>query len=132
MRVLSKRGLSALLVFIALLLLTACSQGFSLDREELELALGETAVLTVQGIELEEITWSSSDTNVATVDLEGKVTSVGPGNAVITASVGNKSATCTVVVTSQPVLSADSLVIGLGSTRQISVYPKLDGQSITW
>ncbi len=46
------------------------------------------------------ITWSSSDTTVATVDDDGLVTGVGIGTATITAkSSNNKTATCSVTIT---------------------------------
>lgn len=44
------------------------------------------------------ITWTSSDTSVATVSSTGLVTSVGYGTATITATSGGKSATCSVLV----------------------------------
>ena len=43
------------------------------------------------------VTWSSSDTDVATV-VAGVVTGVGNGSCVITATAGDKSATCSVTV----------------------------------
>lgn len=45
------------------------------------------------------VTWSSSDTSVATVSSTGLVTGVGNGTAVITARSGDVSATCTATVT---------------------------------
>lgn len=50
--------------------------------------------------ELKDITlkWSSSDEKVATVDNNGVVTPVGPGECVVTASCGDKSAECKVYV----------------------------------
>ena len=44
------------------------------------------------------VTWSSSNTSVATVSSTGLVTSVAYGSATITASAGSVSATCSVVV----------------------------------
>lgn len=44
------------------------------------------------------VTWSSSNTSVATVSSTGLVTSVAYGSATITATAGNVSATCNVVV----------------------------------
>ena len=44
------------------------------------------------------ITWTSSDSTVATVDATGKVTGVASGTAVITAVSGSASASCTVTV----------------------------------
>lgn len=43
------------------------------------------------------VTWTTSDDKVATVD-GGKVTAVGEGSATVTATAGDKSATCTVTV----------------------------------
>ena len=43
--------------------------------------------------------WSSSNANIAKVEQNGKVTGVGNGTAVITAKVGEVSASCTVTVT---------------------------------
>ena len=48
------------------------------------------------------IKWKSSNTNVATVDVNGKVTGVNPGTATITATTSNnKQATCKVTVIKQ-------------------------------
>lgn len=44
------------------------------------------------------VTWSSSDTSVATVSSNGLVTGVGNGTATITATSGDVSATCTATV----------------------------------
>lgn len=49
-----------------------------------------------------EVTWSSSDTDVATVK-DGVVTGVAAGTATITAAAGNLTATCTVTVTGEEV-----------------------------
>lgn len=45
------------------------------------------------------VTWASNNTLVAVVDEEGNVTAVGAGSAIITATAGGVSATCTVTVT---------------------------------
>ncbi len=45
-----------------------------------------------------EVTWSSSDTSVATVSSTGVVTAVGYGKSIITASAGNLRTTCVVFV----------------------------------
>ena len=44
------------------------------------------------------VTWTSSDTNVATVDAEGNVTPVAKGTTTITATAGDKTATSTVYI----------------------------------
>jgi uncharacterized protein YjdB len=45
------------------------------------------------------VTWSSSNTNVATVSASGEVTGKNSGTAVITATIGGVSGTSTVTVT---------------------------------
>ncbi|MGN0551254.1 MAG: Ig-like domain-containing protein [Acutalibacteraceae bacterium] len=47
------------------------------------------------------LTWTSSNTGVATVDSTGKVTAKAQGTAIITVSCGDKKATCTVTVDHQ-------------------------------
>ena len=59
----------------------------------------ETLIATVNLEEAGDPEWSSSDETVATVDDEGKITGVKAGEAVITAAVLGKSASCTVTVT---------------------------------
>lgn len=56
-----------------------------------------TATLKPEGA-IDEIRWSSSDSKVATVDANGKVTAIGAGKATITAKAGNQTATCEVTV----------------------------------
>ena len=46
----------------------------------------------------QSVYWSSSNTSVATVDMNGTVTAVSPGTATITAMAGMKTATCEVTV----------------------------------
>lgn len=74
----------------------------SLDKTELELKIGEsyTLVATVgPGNATDKtVTWSSSDTTIATVDASGKVTAVRAGRATITAKAGDQTATCAVKV----------------------------------
>lgn len=75
-----------------------------LDKTDLEIKVGEngkiTATVTPDGT---EITWSSSATDVATVDDSGNVTGIGAGEAVITAKAADGTeAKCNVKVTAQP------------------------------
>ena len=73
----------------------------SLDKTELELACNGEAELkatVVPEYTTDEIVWASSDEKVATVDENGKVTAVGAGEATVTATAGDVSATCTITV----------------------------------
>lgn len=80
---------------------TSTVTAISLSSSTLSLAVGDdpstlTATTTPTG---KKVTWRTSNANVATVDGEGNVTSVGAGTAVITAISGSQSAACTVTVT---------------------------------
>lgn len=70
-----------------------------LGAEELTLEEGDSYTLSVQidGTE-EPARWASSAASVAAVSQDGKITAVSEGKAVITASVGDVSDSCTVTV----------------------------------
>ncbi|MDE5848521.1 MAG: Ig-like domain-containing protein, partial [Muribaculaceae bacterium] len=76
--------------------------GVELNKTEVTLTEGETvnltATVTPNDATDQTVTWTSSDEDVATVTDEGVVIAVAPGNAVITATAGNVSATCTITV----------------------------------
>lgn len=76
--------------------------GITLNKSELTLTAGEdetlTATVTPEG-STDTVVWSSDKPEVATVDsATGKVTAVAPGEAIITATAGTKTATCKVTV----------------------------------
>lgn len=72
-----------------------------LDYNQITLVEGSlkqlTATIEPQGA-TGVITWESSDISVATVTNTGEITAVAPGNAVITAKIGDISATCDITV----------------------------------
>ncbi len=91
---------------------TVAATGITLDKTTLNMQLEETAQLSAtvkpDNVTNSSVTWSSSDTKVATVDNTGKVTAVGTGTATITASTHNgKTATCTVNVYSYSISSGE-------------------------
>jgi uncharacterized protein YjdB len=81
-----------------------------LDRYSFSLGIGDTAVLvssiTPANAANKNVTWSSSNTAVATVSSNGTVTGQSIGSAIITVTTvdGGKTATCTVSVTASSFL----------------------------
>ena len=93
-------------------------------KPELGLVVGEADV-TLTVIVLPEdatdktVTWTSSNPAVATVNANGTVHAVAPGEATITATAGDKTATCAVKVTAN---SSDGLLAGkfsVSDTKQV-------------
>lgn len=73
----------------------------TLDQTALELTAGGTGKLAATGAD--QITWTSSNADVATVDEDGTVTAVAAGTATISASAeGADPVTCTVTVKEAP------------------------------
>lgn len=68
----------------------------SVDKKELTLTVGDSAVLTATGAEGYQ--WSSSDEAVATVDENGTVSAVAAGTATISVATEDASAACVVTV----------------------------------
>ncbi len=96
-----------------------------LDKAEVHMSPGQVwqlnATVKPEGT---SISWSSNKTDVATVDREGKVTAVALGEAVITASAGEKSAQCLVKVEKEVAiegisLNKSSLTLKEGETFQL-------------
>lgn len=73
----------------------------SLDVASLDLMLGDTDVLyaTISPVGKGELAFTSSDETVVTVDAYGRLTARNAGEATITATYGDQSATCLVTVT---------------------------------
>lgn len=78
--------------------------GVTLNKTSTSLYVGDTETLTAtvapDNATNKAVTWTSSDSTVATVDQNGVVTALARGTAVITATAadGNYTATCTVTV----------------------------------
>lgn len=88
------------------------------------------------------ITWSSSQSLVASVNSSGLVTGLSPGSTVITATSEGKQGNATVVVSAVPVASVqvqptpDTLILGdsvqLTATTLDSANNPLSGRTISW
>ena len=110
--------------------------GVSLNKSSLSLNAGatETLIATITPTEAtnKSVTWSSSDTSIASVDNEGKVVAVKAGSAIVTVTTvdGNKKADCTVTVTASTAKSVTIgtqngiLTAGMAGTASFSLTPR--------
>ncbi len=76
------------------------AKSINVSQKNLDLNYKDKTLLsaTVQGVSNPTVIWSSSNPKVVAVDENGNVTATGRGNATITATYGNYSATCDVTV----------------------------------
>lgn len=116
--------LSLTLALISLVLFTSCGPdankptpevtSITLQKSAATLQTGETLELTATVSPADaKVTFSSSNTAVATVCEKGVVKAIAPGTATITAQAGNKKATCTITVV---------------EGKNVSIFNKLDGK----
>lgn len=116
----------------------------TLDQSEKTLNIGETVTLTVtvspENATNKNISWSSNNVLVATVDANGKVTAKSVGEANITATVDGKTATCTITVepikvTNVSITSPASTTIKYGDTLNLEAIVKPEtatNKNVTW
>ncbi len=113
-----------------------------LDKEAVVLEMGDTDILTAtvlpDNASDKTVTWSSSNPAVATVDDQGKITALDLGEAIITATCGGKSASCTVTVIPTSVESIEidksaEIAIGESLTLTATLLPEtVTDKTITW
>lgn len=116
-----------------------------LNIEYAELNIGKTiqlnATVLPENTTYKTVTWKSSDPNVAKVYNTGHVRAVSEGTAIITASCGNVSATCEIVVKApeidaeQILLNHESFDLNIGETLQLkaTVLPEnTTDKSLSW
>ncbi len=116
--------------------------GVTLNQQTAALKVGETltlqATVAPENATNKEVTWTTSDTKVATVS-NGQINAIGAGTATITVTTadGGKTAACTVTVT-QPVTgvtlnySEISLLAGGNAQLQATVSESATNKNVTW
>ena len=112
---------------------TVSAVTITLNKSTTTIKVGNTETLTasVSPSSLSSsVVWSSSNTSVATVNGSGKVTAVARGTAVITASVGNKSASCTVTVKKSVKFNTTSSNLSTGNNKTLT--SAADGITVTF
>ena len=122
--------------------------GVTLNKAAMELTVEAeealTAVVAPEGASNKKVSWTSSDTAVATVDVNGKVKGIKEGTATITVTTedGNKTAACTVTVKAKPVIAVESIVVNpaavtleIGKTTVLGVVVTPENaadKTVTW
>lgn len=111
---------SLLFVLLVVFILSACKKdndnpdpnivqptSFKLNKSTLSLAKGgrEKLLIIITPIDatISNATWSISDQAIATIDKDGVIAAVSPGNTIVTLTVGDKSEQCTLEVVESPV-----------------------------
>ena len=99
-----KENISSVPAIIAVTAAPKPATGISLNKSELTLTAGDSDTGLTATVEpadsTDTVVWSTDKAAVATVDpTTGAVTAVAPGEAIITAKAGTKTASCTVTVT---------------------------------
>ena len=158
-RILNPAGLKVKLSVITILLLvfTACTKGgdepipdptpiavssVKLNKASVTLSAGETieliATITPENATDKTVTWTSSNTSVATV-ANGMVTAVASGSATITAQAGNAKAECSITVNPTEVTSISlnkaSVTLSAGETIELiaTITPEnATDKTVTW
>ena len=113
--------------------------GLQLDKTSMTLAKGESGKLTATAVPAEaeaSISWTSSDTDVATVDQEGNVIAVGKGTPDITAyepedADTDGTVTWTSSDTSVATVNGNGLVTALADGRT-TITAEVDGKMATY
>ena len=143
-----KKVLPILMVLGATFMVTSCDQevtlqSFTMSEASKEVYVGSTAQLSVDIVpvtakSLVNITWSSSNTAVASISNTGLVTGLTSGNTTITASAynGKYTTTCELKVKDLTFkLSSSSVSMKPGDTHQLSttVTPSTgNNYAVTW
>ena len=123
----------------------AAKGSLTLNKTSLTLEVGKQEYLTATfnpSSAQESVTWTSSDTSVATVSSSGRVVAEKEGVAIVTASTkSGLKATCTVIVTEKAIdvssvrldKSSISLMVGSSETLAITVLPdNATDKTVTW
>lgn len=117
--------------------------GFELNKTDVQLRIGETqqliGIITPEEAAIGQITWTSNNEAAATVSTDGLVTAVAVGEATITATVENRTATCKVTVISSDVESIQlnkielELAVGASEKLEATVSPEdADASAMIW
>ena len=121
--------------------------GISLNQSSISIIKGKTYQLSASiqpsGASNRNVTWSSSNSNIATVSSSGKVSAKAAGTATITVTTkdGSKTAKCTVTVKNEPIkvtgvsLNRSQITLFAGKSENLTAAVKPSNaanKGITW
>lgn len=111
----------------------------TLNAKEKVLGKGETfkltATITPENATNKTVSWTSSETTVATVDDKGNVTAVAEGNTVITAKAGMFTATCKILVVGNELTVTPAtceLMLEESQELALNIPPRMQGKTVEW
>jgi len=126
---------------------TISVSGITLNKTSAKMTIGDTLALTAtvspSNATNKNVTWSSSNSNIASVSSTGVVTAKAVGTTTITAKTvdGNKTATCTVTVKTDEIsvtnvtLNKTSAILSIGETETLiaTITPAdATNKAVTW
>ena len=105
------------IVFTFLIISCSSDENLPIEVEEIMLNISDLELRIDEEVELitfikptnafyDKVGWKSNDTNIVMVDDEGKVSGINIGYAEVTATIGDKIATCKVKVLPKPVIGS--------------------------
>ncbi|MDO5293503.1 MAG: Ig-like domain-containing protein [bacterium] len=100
----------------------------SISKTSCTLVKSQTTTLKIKNA-TKKVTWSSSNTKVASVNKSGKVTAKSKGKATITAKVGSKKLKCAIKVET-PKINCSSVKLNVRKKKTLSLSG--NSQRITW
>ncbi len=108
------------------------NERISLNKSSLTLQQGQTHQLNFKGISY-RAEWNSSNSSIAYISMDGKVTGVSAGTATITGRVDGTDYTCSVTVTKLPSINQKSLLVYEGDKKtKLFVPDATSDTSIKW
>lgn len=118
----------------------------SLSKEKINLIEGKTEKISViynpeNTTESKDITWTSSNKEIASVDANGVITALSEGTAIITANCNGKEAECEVIVSKleiplESITIGDDISLKLGEGYKLNITYKpettTDEKNVVW
>lgn len=103
---------------------------FTLDTYDVTMRYPEESFTFHPSVSVENITWSSDDPSIATVE-NGRVTAVGTGITIVRAQYGGQEREC-IIRCLWLELDSDSVTLTVGETKKIDSNSLIYSSSVTW